>query len=64
MATIHPPLKLAYLRDDGDGGLDLVVATREGETFVHTLRPTDAARWQAQLAEWTGQKLKALEARG
>lgn len=64
MATIHPSPKLAYLREDGAGGMDMIFATHDGQTFVHSLRPGDAARWMAQLAEWTGQKLKSLEARG
>lgn len=61
MATIHPRPRLAALRDDGDGGLDLLVHTAGGGTEVYPLRPADAARWLAQLSDFIGRRLRERE---
>jgi hypothetical protein len=56
--TIHPELKIADLRDDGWGGLDLIVTTHTQETHVYKLSPERCARWLARLADHAAQKLK------
>ena len=63
MPTIHPRPKLAPLRSDGFDGLDLAVTLPDGSFWVWPLKPSEAARWQMLLAEWTSQKLKTLDTR-
>jgi hypothetical protein len=58
MSSIHPKPQLVFLRDDGDGGLDLVMKTSTGALEVHPLRPKDAATWLAQLSEFVGRKFR------
>ena len=61
MATIHPRPKLAYFRDDGDGGLDLVITTLDGGTFVWPVKDADAARYLAQLSSHVERRFRKQE---
>lgn len=61
MSTIHPRPRMAYLRDDGDGGLALVVVPPEGAQLVHSLSPAEAARWLSHLGEFASRALRAKE---
>ena len=58
MTSIAPKPRQFYLRDDGDGGLDLCVVAEASGLHVQPLSPAAAAQWIERLAEYLGRKMK------
>jgi hypothetical protein len=58
MSTIHPRPALVYMRDDGFGGLDLVVKTSTGGLEVQSLSSSLAATWLTQISEYMGRWMR------
>lgn len=58
MAAIHPKPKLVTLRDDGDGGLDIIITTSRQELEVLPLSEATAAMMAARLAEWMARRAR------
>lgn len=59
MTSIHPRLKFHYLRDDGDGGLDLVVTTSNGQMEIRTLSNADIAAMLTITAAYCEKRFRA-----
>jgi hypothetical protein len=57
MSSIHPKPKLVDFRDDGDGGLQLIITTSVQGFEVLDLTPERAAAWSARLAEFVARQL-------
>lgn len=63
MATIHPKPRLVSLRDDGDGGLDMIITTARQEFEVLPLTESQAAGMAARMSEWIARRAKEREGR-
>jgi len=64
MATIHPKPKLLTLRDDGDGGLDIIITTSRQEFEVLPLTEATAGAMAARIADWMARRAREREAIG
>lgn len=58
-----PRLKLRYLRDDGEGGVELVIITSKGEEEVSLLADHDIADWLGRLAHRCSSRYRELYGR-
>lgn len=59
MATINPTLRFHYYRDDGDGGVEIVVTTAEGKTQQLKLNDMEVARHLEFLSSYVVRRYRA-----